>query len=409
MAFTVTAGHGRGMAASLLRLSPPILLAAPLIAFTLVAFALPLVLMLWRAIDNPELAAAMPQSAALLRHETGSGLPAPHVAAMVRTELANAYGSDALGRLVRRLNSERPDARSILVGTARALASAPAQAGEGSLAELQDINPAWAEPGLWNLLRRAAAPLTDHNLLAAIDLARSDDNRIIPVETDSAIYRDAAMRTLVISAVVMIACLALGYPFAFLIANTTGWVFTLLLVCLMLPFWTSLLVRTTAWIVLLQNEGLINKALVAAGIIDAPLTLIRNRAGVIIAMTHVLLPFMVLPLIGIMRAVPGDLMRASAACGARPLQTFLRVYWPLTMPGIAAGGLLVFIQSIGYFITPALVGGPNDQMLGYFVALHTNETLDWGMASALAAILLVTVLVLYVLWRKLAPADGGFA
>jgi putative spermidine/putrescine transport system permease protein len=177
----------------------------------------------------------------------------------------------------------------------------------------------------------------------------------------------------------------------------------------MLPFWTSLLVRTTAWVVLLQNEGLINKILLGAGFIDAPLALIRNRAGVVIAMTHVLLPFMVLPLVGVMRALRADLLRASAACGARPWQSFWRVYWPLTLPGVAAGSLLVFIQSVGYFITPALVGGPDDQMLGTFVAMHTNETLDWGMASALAALLLVVVLALYALWTRLAPADGGLA
>lgn len=395
---------GRG-SFTLPRVAAPLLLVLPLLAFTLTAFALPLSLMLWRAVDSPEFVQALPRTAEALRTAEAGRLPERVVAATLTEELAGAGDSAALGRLALRLNAQRPGTRSVLTRTARELSDATLPG--DPIAALAAIDPAWGDPKFWAFLKQAASPLTDRNLLASLDLARGESGAIERVPSDSAIYLDAAWRTFAISATVTLICLLLGYPFAFFLASGSGWTLGVFMACLMLPFWTSILVRTTAWVVLLQNEGLINKALIAAHFIDAPLALIRNRTGVVIAMTHVLLPFMVLPLIGVMRAVPANLLRASAASGAKGLQTFVRVYWPLTLPGVGAGGLLVFIQSVGYFITPALVGGPNDQMLGYFVALHTNETLDWGMASALGAMLLVAVLALYLLWTHVAPSDGG--
>ena len=173
------------------------------------------------------------------------------------------------------------------------------------------------------------------------------------------------------------------------------------MILVLLPFWTSLLVRTGAWVVLLQREGPVNGLLQALGLTDEPLQLVYNRFGVYVAMTHILLPFMVLPLYSVMRGIPPEYMRAAASLGARPLRAFLRVYLPQTVPGIGAGCLLVFILAIGYYITPALVGGANDQMVSYFVAFFTNQTVNWGMAAALGAVLLIATLVAV---RALRPA-----
>ncbi len=163
--------------------------------------------------------------------------------------------------------------------------------------------------------------------------------------------------------------------------------------------------RTGAWVVLLQREGVVNDSLIALGLIGEPLQLVYNRFGVYVAMTHILLPFMVLPLYSVMRGIPPQYMRAAASLGAGPVRAFLRVYLPQTVPGIGAGCLLVFILAIGYYITPALVGGANDQMVSYFVAVFTNQTINWGMASALGAVLLVATLLLFVVYARLVGID----
>ena len=172
----------------------------------------------------------------------------------------------------------------------------------------------------------------------------------------------------------------------------------LLLVGVLLPFWTSLLVRTTAWIVLLQTQGVINDLLVGLGVIgdQQRLTMVYNRTGTLIAMTHVLLPFMVLSLYSVMRTIKPQYLRAAASLGAGPVQAFWRVYWPLSLPGVGAGALLVFIVALGYYITPALVGGRSGQLIANLIAYHMQESLNWGLAAALGAILLLCVLMFYV-------------
>jgi len=175
----------------------------------------------------------------------------------------------------------------------------------------------------------------------------------------------------------------------------------------LLPFWTSLLVRTTAWVVVLQSGGVINSLLGWLGLIDPahPVELIHNRIGVLIAMTHILLPFMVLPIFSVMKSIPPNYMRAAASLGAPPLSAFLRVYLPLSLPGVSAGGLLVFILALGYYITPALVGGAQDQMLSYFIAYFASQVTNWGMAAALSATLLVLVLILYAVYHRIVGID----
>jgi len=173
----------------------------------------------------------------------------------------------------------------------------------------------------------------------------------------------------------------------------------------LLPFYTSLLVRTAAWVVVLQKEGLVNDALVWLGLLHAPVQLVFNRIGVYIAMVHILLPYMVLPIFSVMKNISPDYVRAAASLGANPTVAFARVYFPLTLPGVGAGSLLVFILAIGYYITPALLGGPQDQMISYFVAYFTNITIDWGMAAALGSVLLAATLLLYAVYTRLVGID----
>jgi putative spermidine/putrescine transport system permease protein len=238
-------------------------------------------------------------------------------------------------------------------------------------------------------------------------MQRDASGAIIGVERDNAVHIDMLIRTFVVSAAVTLICLLLGYPLAALIARSSGAVANTLLLLILLPFWTSLLVRTSAWVVLLQSRGVVNSALVWVGLIDAaqPLELIYNRVGVLVAMTHILLPFMVLPIYSVMKSIPPVYMRAASSLGAPPLAVFLRIYLPMSMPGISAGGLLVFILALGYYITPALVGGPGDQMVSYYIAYYSNQVTNWGMAAALSAILLVAVLILYAVYNRIVGID----
>jgi putative spermidine/putrescine transport system permease protein len=259
----------------------------------------------------------------------------------------------------------------------------------------------WDEVETWGAIRRAAGPVTDFNLLAALDLKRDATGALGEVEGEQAIFRGILLRTLWISALVTLVSLLLGYPLAWLMATAPPRWAPLLLAGVLLPFWTSLIVRTAAWMVLLQREGVVNAALLGAGLIGTPQQLLFNRGAVIVAMVHILLPFMVLPLYATIRGIDPRLPRAALSLGAAPWRAFLRVSLPLTLPGIGAGCLLVFIQALGFYVTPALLGGPNDQMVAYFVGFYANRTVNWGMAAALSVILLAAVGLLVMLYGRL--------
>ena len=174
---------------------------------------------------------------------------------------------------------------------------------------------------------------------------------------------------------------------------------------MLLPFWTSLLVRTVAWVVLLQREGILNSLFLSLGVVTEPVRMIFNRFAVYVAMVHVLLPFMVLPLYAVMKGISPSYLRAASSLGATPLTGFRRVYVPQTLPGVGAGCLMVFIQALGYYITPALVGGADDQMISYFIAFYASKTVNWGMAAALSIILLAATLALYAVYDRMVGLD----
>jgi putative spermidine/putrescine transport system permease protein len=378
-------------------------LVAPLLLYLLVFFLLPIAGMLWRSVDNPELREVMPRTAEAIGGWSGEGLPDERVFDTFAEDLRATYEAKTLATAAKRLAYDASGFRSLMFSTARQLPDEPQ---DGSWrTTLIDLDPQWGETSTWAVIRRAAAPWTPLYLLAAIDRRIDAQGKIVPVAPEQAIYVGILLRTFWIGFVVTALCLMLGYPLAYKLASLPARISNLLLILVLLPFWTSLLVRTGAWIVLLQREGPVNDVLLTLHLIGEPLQLVYNRTGVYVAMTHILLPFMVLPLYSVMRGIPPEYMRAATSLGAHPLRAFLRVYLPLTVPGLGAGCLLVFILAIGYYITPALVGGVNDQMVSYFVAFFTEQTINWGMASALGTVLLGATLILFGLYARLVGLD----
>jgi len=409
---TVTASETRDLHASLRRAERRrtlrgLGLALPLILFTLVFFVLPIAGMLVKAVQNGPMPDILPETSALLQQwRTGEERTVPDEAvfAAFAGELRAAAQNRTLPELATRLNFENAGYRSLLMATARRLPEAPDGTWRDTLAGL---NPQWGEVAIWAALGRASPRLTDGYLLAALDHRRDDNDHIQATDASRAVYVASLTRTLEISAVVTLICLVLAYPLAYRLATLPESTANLMMILVLLPFWTSLLVRTASWLVILQREGPLNQALQWLGLIDQPLQLVFNRPGVIIAMTHVLLPFMVLPIYSVLITIPKNLMPAAASLGAPPLRAFLRVLLPLSLRGVASGGLLVFISAIGYYITPALIGGPGDQMISSIIAFYATGSANWGMAGALGVVLLVATLLLYSVYARLSADEPG--
>jgi putative spermidine/putrescine transport system permease protein len=213
--------------------------------------------------------------------------------------------------------------------------------------------------------------------------------------------------TFQVAGTVTIACLLIGYPVAFVLSRTKGALLNLAIALVLIPFWTSVVVRTFAWIVLFQRFGIINNTLVSTGLVKEPVTFLYNNFGVHIGMVHVLLPFAILPLLSTMQNMDKTLLKAAEVLGANPLQTFVRVFLPLSMPGVMAAVLLVFISALGFYVTPALLGGPPNMMISVLIEQYVNRTLNWPAASALASILLVLTVVLYLVFERVSRRFGG--
>lgn len=378
-------------------------LAAPLALLMALAFLAPLGLVLWQAVENGALRAALPETARLLRAWDGEG-PAPEaVAAALLAELPRAAEGEALGRLSRRLNEERQGMRPLLLRAARQADRLRAPYAEA----LAALDPAWADPALWRMLRRNALPVTDFFLLRALDLQHEEEGGLARVQGEEAVFAGLFLRTLVVSAQVTLLCLLLGYPLAWWMSGLAPRRRRIVMLLLLLPFWTSALVRAAAWFILLQREGPLAGALVWLGFAQTRPSIIFTRPAVLIAMVHVMLPFMVLPLQAVMRGADRAPLRAAASLGANGWQIFRRVFLPMTLPGLLAGAVLVFTLSVGFYVTPALVGGARDQMVSGFIAFFVNNTVNWGMAAALSVWLLL--LVGAGLWLLHRLGGGRFA
>jgi putative spermidine/putrescine transport system permease protein len=374
----------------------------PLLLFVIVSFVIPIGQMLHRSVYHDGLSASAPSLRAWFdAHPAGTPPDEAAFEALV-TDLRKMREDKTQGLAGTRVNYDYSGGRSLVTSGARDAARVEPPYREAMLA----LNPAWGDPLLWQAMRDSATGYTSSFYLAALDLTHDASGEIVGVEGDRAIYRTLFVRTFVLSAVITVLTLILGFPIAHLLATLPLRQSNLLMILVLLPFWTSLLVRTTSWIVLLQTEGVINNSLVALGIVsnDGRIPMIYNQAGTIIAMTHVLLPFTVLPLYSVMRTIKPAYVRAARSLGATSWTAFRRVYLPLTVPGIAAGALLVYILSVGYYITPAIVGGASGQLISNLIAFHMSKS-NWSSAAAIAALLLAAVLVLYWLYDRLVGID----
>lgn len=376
--------------------------ALPLLIFVLVMFVAPIGTMLFQSVDNPEVGLHLPNTAMALKEWDGQDLPGENAYAALTQDLKRAFQERSLALVGKRLNYEIPGLRSRIMETGRRLAAIEDGPYKPKLLALDTI---WGERATWITIKRSAQPLTPFYLLSVLDLRLNIEGDIESADNSRAIFRAVFWRTFSTSVLVTSACLLIGFPVAYLLATVSTSTRNKLIILVILPFWTSLLVRTTGWIVLLQANGVINKVLSFLQLIDQPLELAYTRFAVVIAMTHILLPFMILPIFSVMKGISPTYMRAAASLGAGPVNSFLRIYLPQTVPGIGAGSLLVFILAIGYYITPVLVGGANDQMISYFVAFYINDQVNWGMAAALGTVLLVAVTVLYYAYNKVVGID----
>ena len=301
-------------------------------------------------------------------------------------------------------NSADTATASLFSGLADKLDQFPSDDFRGQFAK---IDKGWEEIANWQAIQRLSPPIVDSYFLAAIDAERSSQG-VERKPDNERIYLLLFVRTIFLSLVITCSCILLGYPVAYLLANLSVRASNLVLILVLLPFWTSLLVRTSAWKVLLQQQGVINDLLVWIGLIDdaGRLVMINNMTGTIIAMTHILLPFMILPLYSVMKTISPSYMRAAKSMGASDALAFWRIYFPNTIPGIGAGSILVFILSIGYYITPELVGGTSGVFISNRIAYHISSSLNWGLAAALGSILLVLVLALYWTYDRIVGIDN---
>ena len=381
-------------------------LVAPALAFVIFAFFAPVATMLHRGVYNPTVVGLIPDTLEQLQGWSGAGLPGEAVLTSMAVDLKRLARERTSGKLAEQLNRGLPGTSSVVKSTARKLRRvADAQLRANGAALLLAANDKWADPALWSTVREAGRSYSERNFLTALDLEKDPGGGIRRRES-ARIYLQLYGKTLKIALIITVLTLVLGYPLAYAIAGMSAKVAGIMLIFVLLPFWTSLLVRTTSWIVLLQTNGVVNSFLMGVGITAEPLEMMYTEFATIVAMTHILLPFMVLPLYSVMRGIDPSYVRAALSLGSGPMAAFCRVYFPMTLPGLSAGTLLVFIISVGYYITPALVGGTDGQMISNLIAFHMQQSNNWELAAALGSLLLFLVMVLYWVYDRLVGAKN---
>ena len=379
------------------------LLVVPLLLFVILSFILPIGQMLHRSIYHDGFSSNAPSVSAWFAANPQGTEPDEAAFAALVEDLRTMQANRTAGEAGTRINYVLPESRSLFTKAAREAKDLQPPYREAFLA----LDPKWGNPVLWEAMRTSASPYTFDFYIVAADFERAGDGSIVRVTENRQIYVYLFIKTFLLSGLITLICLVIGFPVAHLLATLPMAKANLLMILVLLPFWTSLLVRTTSWMALLQGEGVINDLLVWIGAIsqEGRLRMINNQTGTIIVMTHILLPFMILPLYSVMRVIPPSYARAARSLGATSWTTFRRIYLPQTLPGIGAGALLVFILAVGYYITPALVGGADGQLISNLIDFHMDKS-NWSLAAALSAMLLVGVLVLYWLYDRLIGIDN---
>ena len=386
-----------------------LLLIAPLLIFIFVAFIMPIVSMLSRSVENDLVSQTLPQTVqALQSWDALSGdLPSEPVYAAFALDIQNAAKAKVHTKVGLRLNYEKSGIASLFKKTARKAKKWDIQNDGPFKDKLIKVHKGWGEVEVWKTIKTHSPRYTSGYFLNAIDMRKTAEGADFQPE-DKTILIKLFQRTLIMSLIITFSCILLGYPVAWLLANLPMRQANLLMILVLLPFWTSLLVRTSAWKVMLQQQGVINDILVQLSLVsdDARLIMINNEIGTIVAMTHILLPFMILPMYSVMQTIPPSYLRAAKSLGATNWTAFWRVYFPQSVPGIGAGSILVFILAIGYYITPEIVGGTKGVFISNRIAYHILKSLNWGLAAALGTILLIAVLVLYWTYDKIVGIDN---
>ena len=386
-----------------------LLLISPLLIFILVAFIMPIVSMLSRSVENDLVSQTLPATVSAIQSwDALSGeLPDELVYKAFAQDIQNAAKAKVHTKVALRLNYEKSGIASLFKKTARKAKKWDIETDGPFKEKLIKVHKGWGEVEVWQTIKTHSPRYTSGYFLNAVDMRKTVEGADFQPE-DKTILIKLFQRTLIMSLIITFSCILLGYPVAWLLANLPMRQANLLMILVLLPFWTSLLVRTSAWKVMLQQQGVINDILVQLSLVsdDARLIMINNEIGTIVAMTHILLPFMILPMYSVMQTIPPSYLRAAKSLGATNWTAFWRVYFPQSIPGIGAGSILVFILAIGYYITPEIVGGTKGVFISNRIAYHILKSLNWGLAAALGTILLVAVLILYWTYDKIVGIDN---
>ncbi|SCZ53719.1 putative spermidine/putrescine transport system permease protein [Epibacterium ulvae] len=386
-----------------------LMLIAPLLVFVMLSFIIPIASMLFRSVENSIVSETLPLTVEALQDwdEHAGTLPDEAVYDAFVRDMIVAIEAKKHTRLGSRLNYEETGMSSMFRRSGRKIKRLDPDTDGPFKEQLIDIHKGWGEVQTWSTIKTHSPELTNGYFLNAIDMQRTAEGAQAQPEDKQILIRLFG-RTLFMSLVITGSCILLAYPVSYLLATLPMRTSNLLMILVLLPFWTSLLVRTSAWKVMLQQQGVINETLVWLGFIadDARLVIINNQIGTIVAMTHILLPFMILPMYSVMQTIPITYSRAAKSMGATNWTTFWRIYFPQSVPGIGAGAILVFILSIGYYITPEIVGGTKGVFISNRIAYHISSSLNWGLAAALGSILLAVVLLLYWVYDKIVGIDN---
>ena len=419
-----------------------LLILVPLL-FVLILFVNPIVQLLSRSIDDNAINNVFPLTFSQYQiWEDKSNLPGEEMYAAVINDIRNTHklpdgeGKLKLGKAGTRMTYEQSGWRSLLMKTVKEATKVDKKSKEEVKPYTWDApykdkmikkDKRWGKVEFWQSLGAMKDPYTMGYYLNAVDLRYDANKNIIQKVEHLRVYKTIWMRTLQVSLMVTIFCLILAYPVSYLLATLPMRISNLLMICVLMPFWTSLLVRIVAWMIMLQQNGVVNDTFVTIlpcfeGMVNLPffgatnidlcfgdedrIPMMYNFTGTIIVMTQILLPFMILPIYSIMKGIPPSYMKAAQNLGATPTRAFIRVYMPQSVPGVGAGCILVFIVAIGYYITPELVGGKDGLMIGNFVAREMQQTLNWGLAAAMGTMLLIAVLALYWVYDKFIGIDN---
>ena len=379
-------------------------LVTPLLLLILFAFVFPILVFLSRGIYNDTFEKYMTNLTPIIQNWDGLSEPSEEMFRALVLDLQIIKKSKTIGKVATRVNREFSGSRSLILSSGRKAKKLEAPFKES----LVDVNKKWEQIEVWRALKITSRSLTPGFVASALDMKYTADGNFEMKPEERRIHLQLFLRTLEISLIVVLAGLFLGYPVAYLLASLPVRTSNLLLILVLLPFWTSLLVRTTAWIAMLQGQGVLNDLSVVFGLAtdEDRFSLIYNKTGTLISMTHILLPFMILPLYSVMKTIPPSYVRAAKSMGATNWTAFWRIYFPQTIPGIGAGGILVFILAISFYITPALIGGQDGTMISNFIDFHMRKTLNWSLAAAMGGVLLVLVLFLYWIYDRVVGIDN---